>query len=175
MLAIILKLISVFGVVPWLERFLNIGFDNKILQQLTKALTNVTGLSDSDQAVKLIQNNRSLELELQRALLIAEVRYWEQCIKDRENARERDLIIQRIRGQNIRANIMLVMAMMGMMFTFAGLIIFKSALNSEGIGLLSALAAVFGSCLKDVYSFEFGSSKALLHDNLRSFSNDMKK
>jgi hypothetical protein len=167
MLSIIFKLLSIFGVTPWLERFLNIGFDTKILDNISGALKNITGVSDTEKAIELIQNNRVFELELKRMLLIAETNYWKECIKDKQNARERDLMIQNMRGKNIRANIMLIMAMLGILITFGGVLVFKASLNAEGVAMLSALAAVFGSCLKDVYSFEFGSSKAILNDKLK--------
>ncbi len=159
MLSMLFKLFSLFGSVPWLERFVGLGFDSKVLNQLVGIVTKLTGTDDMNEAVRRIRSNKALELELQRALLVAETNYWQQCIQDKQNARERDLAIQRMRGQNLRANIMLVMAMIGIILSVGALIVFKPVLNADGVGMLSAVAAVFGACLKDAYSFEFGSSK----------------
>ena len=159
MLSILFKLFSVFGGMPWLERFVGLGFDKNILNNLTNDLQHVTGHNDLNEAIKLIQDNKSLELELQRALLIAETNYWEQCIKDRQNARERDLMIQNLKGSNVRANIMLIMAILGIFFSIGALIIFRSILHADGVGILAAVAGVFGACLffQNMYIFYFTS------------------
>lgn len=159
MLSILFKLFSNFGSTPWLERFLSIGINSKFLGQLSSVLSKVTGTEDVDQAMRRIKDNRALELELQRALLVLESSYWEQCIQDKQDARERDLAIQRLRGQNIRANVMLVLAVMGILFSVGALVLFKPILSTDGVGMLSAVAGVFGACLKDAYSFEFGTSR----------------
>lgn len=159
MLSVLFKLFGQFGSMPWLERFVGLGFDSKLLRQLIMIMLRVTETGDIDQAFDRIRSDRELELELQRALLTAETNYWEQCIQDKQNARERDLAIQRLRGQNLRANIMLVMAMIGIVLSVGALVVFKPVLHADGVGMLSAVAAVFGACLKDAYSFEFGSSK----------------
>lgn len=174
MLSILFKLFTAFGSVPWLERFLGLAINPKLLNQLTDVVAKVTGTTDMNNAVTRIKQNREMELEVQRALLVAETAYWEQCIQDKQNARERDLAIQRLKGQNIRANIMLVMAMMGIVLSLGTLILFKPILSADGIGMLSAVAAVFGACLKDAYSFEFGTSKQSPSQMLMDFSNQMR-
>jgi hypothetical protein len=37
--------------------------------------------------------------------------------------------------------------------------LFKVNLSGEVIGIVSTIAGIFGSCLKDAYAFEFGSSR----------------
>jgi|GEM_PF-842499 len=179
MLSVLFKLFSQFGSMPWLERFVGLGFDSKLLRQLIMIMLRVTETGDIDQAFERIRSDKELELELQRVLLTAETNYWQQCIQDKQNARDRDLAIQRLRGQNLRANIMLVMAMIGIVLSVGALVAFKHVLHADGVGMLSAVAAVFGACLKDAYSFEFGSSKtssdeaiSRIYDRQRMYDDD---
>ncbi len=154
----IFKLFTLFGNVPWLERYLKVGFNPKIITGLEKIANGLAGVSSIDDALNRIKSDKELELEFQRALLVAESEYWRACLRDRQNARERDMALQKLNGKNRRANLMLIMALFGIAISLGSLLLFKAFLTSDVIGIISAIAAVFGSCLKDAYSFEFGSS-----------------
>ena len=158
MFSLIFKLFNSFGNVPWLERYLKVGMNPKLITNLEKIAGKLTGLSSIDEAITRIKSDKELELEFQRALLVAENEYWRACLRDRQNARERDMALQKLQGKNKRANIMLLMAVLGIIISLGSLVLFKAFLTSDVIGIISAVAAVFGSCLKDAYSFEFGSS-----------------
>ena len=36
---------------------------------------------------------------------------------------------------------------------------FGDSLSGEGVGIISTISGIFGSCLKDAFGFEFGSSR----------------
>lgn len=158
MIGMLVQLLSTFGTAPWLERFLGFAINPKMLSGLGETLFSITGSNDVGTALSRMKNDKAMELEFQKALLVAETEYWQQCMQDRQNARERDMALQRARGQNRRANIMLALAMIGILLSVGCLIVFKAVLTSDVIGMISAVSAVFGSCLKDAYAFEFGSS-----------------
>ena len=62
-------------------------------------------------------------------------------------------------NKNKRLNIMILGAVFGLVFCLLMLTFYKGDLPGEVVGIISTVAGIFGSCLKDAYSFEFGSSR----------------
>lgn len=62
-------------------------------------------------------------------------------------------------GKNKRLNLMVIGAVLGLVFCLFVLTTYKSDLSGEVIGIISTISGIFGACLKDAYSFEFGSSR----------------
>lgn len=62
-------------------------------------------------------------------------------------------------NKNRRLNIMILGAVFGLVFCLLMLTFYKGDLPGEVVGIISTVAGIFGSCLKDAYSFEFGSSR----------------
>jgi len=58
---------------------------------------------------------------------------------------------------NIRGNILAAVASGGLFLCLLFLAFFKA--SGEAMGVISTIAGVLGGCLKDVYAFEFGSSR----------------
>lgn len=80
-------------------------------------------------------------------------------MEDRSNARQRDTSLFQTGRRNLRGDIMVLSALLGLLGCLAALTIFKMSLSGEVIGIVSTIAGIFGSCLKDAYAFEFGSSR----------------
>ncbi len=79
--------------------------------------------------------------------------------KDRENARLRDIALAQAGRSNLRADIMVISAAFGLISCLATITLFRTSLPGEAVGIISTIAGIFGSCLKDAYAFEFGSSR----------------
>ncbi|MDR1361860.1 MAG: hypothetical protein LBJ16_01430 [Holosporaceae bacterium] len=62
-------------------------------------------------------------------------------------------------SRNKRLNIMVVGAALGLVFCLLMLTSYKGDLSGEVVGIISTVSGIFGACLKDAYSFEFGSSR----------------
>jgi hypothetical protein len=62
-------------------------------------------------------------------------------------------------GRNKRLNIMVVGAAAGLIICMLMLSLYQGELPGEVVGIISTVSGIFGSCLKDAYSFEFGSSR----------------
>jgi hypothetical protein len=62
-------------------------------------------------------------------------------------------------SRNRRMNIMILGAVFGLIFCLLMLVSYKGDLPGEVVGIVSTISGIFGACLKDAYSFEFGSSR----------------
>ncbi len=76
--------------------------------------------------------------------------------KDRKNARKRNILVHK--RDKKKKHFMLFLAFFGLStcLLILGLI---SNMSSEIICIIATAAGIFGSCLKDIYVFEFGSRK----------------
>ncbi|MBQ3564982.1 MAG: hypothetical protein IJA14_02410 [Alphaproteobacteria bacterium] len=60
--------------------------------------------------------------------------------------------------RNRRMNIMVIGASLGLILCLVALVVHKRELPGEIIGLISAIAGIFGACLKEAYTSEFSNS-----------------
>ena len=78
-----------------------------------------------------------------------------QEIKNTENVP--DIHLVNAYGRNKRLGVMVVCAVLGLLVCL--LILTFAKQSGEVVGIVSTIAGIFGACLKDAYSFEFGSSR----------------
>jgi hypothetical protein len=123
---------------------------------LAKKITNSSQILD---VVQKFQENPSLTAQFQREILNMEAQMELSLLHDRQKARERDLAFAQNNQQNRRADIMVICAAVGLLICLIALSGFASLLSGEAVGIISTIAGIFGSCLKDAYAFEFGSSR----------------
>lgn len=58
-----------------------------------------------------------------------------------------------------RADIMVIGAVLGLISCLASLVFFRHGLPGEAVGIIATVAGVFGTCLRDAFQYEFGSSR----------------
>lgn len=75
---------------------------------------------------------------------------------------------------NLRADIMVVSAALGLIACLSSLAVFKGELPGEAVGIISTISGIFGACLKDAYAFEFGSSRSSKNKDLRLLAEEIK-
>ena len=129
-------------------------------------VASMLGCDDSPEAVSeaISQNPEALlklkELEAQEQ---ARMLQWKQAqlnaeIADRDSARERDTQITQIKGSNTRADVLAylsIIAFIGVMFA-----LFKFSIPEGGTrDLIVFTLGHLTNIVKDVYGFEFGSSR----------------
>ncbi len=61
-------------------------------------------------------------------------------------------------SRNRRLTIMVVGSAVGLIICLLVITMFKNDLPGETVGIVSTIAGIFGACMKDAYSSEFGSS-----------------
>jgi hypothetical protein len=78
-------------------------------------------------------------------------------------------------NRNKRQNIMVISAAAGLIVCLLILTSYKRDLPGEVVGIISTISGIFGACLKDAYSFEFGSSRGSKDKDDRFSSTIMEK
>lgn len=62
-------------------------------------------------------------------------------------------------GGNARANVMVAGAVVGLITCLLVLALFRQQIPGEAVGVISTVAGIFGTCLRDAFQYEFGSSR----------------
>jgi hypothetical protein len=136
-----------------------VGSAQKVADQLVGIAKRITGEPDVVSAIKLLEKDPALLLRYQQEVLNVD-RDLEMCyLNDRQDARARDMAFVNAGRYNVRADLMVIAAALGLIGCLVSLAFFKGTLPGEAVGIISTIAGIFGSCLKDAYSFEFGSSR----------------
>lgn len=126
----------------------------------------VTGQHEADQILHVLRTNPKCLVEFQQNVLKIGHEMELAVTKDRESARLRDVALAQAGRSNLRADIMVISAALGLVICLITITFFRTTLPGEAIGIISTIAGIFGSCLKDAYAFEFGSSRgSKLKDN----------
>ncbi|MBQ8651550.1 MAG: hypothetical protein IJ481_03425 [Alphaproteobacteria bacterium] len=129
---------------------------SKIALDIAKSITK----TDSDSlAIEKLKLDKNMFETFQRTLSDSEKEIELASIRDRENARSRDIAIINTGRRNKRADIMVISAALGLIVCLGSICIYQQELPGEVVGIVSTIAGIFGSCLKDAYNFEFGSSR----------------
>lgn len=84
--------------------------------------------------------------------------------KDRKNARDRDLEVRKISGSNWRADVLAIMSMVGLVALIWALL-FINIPAGPARDILLVLSGALVAIVKDVYQFEFGSSRGSKEKN----------
>lgn len=128
----------------------------KILTELAKS---VTGTHDEKDALEKLRNDPKLLCTMQETIIKTEAEIELALINDRQNARSRDVSLATSGVRNLRADAMVLVATLGLILCLIFIAKFQKDIPGEIIGIVSTVAGIFGACLKDAYSFEFGTSR----------------
>lgn len=128
-------------------------------QEILNKAKRITGTDDVPSIAQLFRENPQLLIQFQQSMLEIERDREISYLNDRKDARERDAQFIKSGHRNYRGDIMVMAAACGLISCLATLTYFANNLPGETVGILSTIAGIFGSCLKDAYAFEFGSSR----------------
>jgi hypothetical protein len=123
-----------------------------VAEKIVGTAQSLTGAQDINHMRDTLRNSPEAQIQFQREM-------DKLMLEDRANARSRDASLFQTGRRNLRGDIMVLSALLGLLGCLAALTIFKMSLSGEVIGIVSTIAGIFGSCLKDAYAFEFGSSR----------------
>jgi hypothetical protein len=101
-----------------------------------------------------------LAIQFKSAVMANDADLEKAYLADRQDARTRDVEIAKLGRRNVRADIMVLLDVLGLIACLVVLCFFREKIPGEAIGLISTIAATFGLCLRDAHQFEFGSSRS---------------
>lgn len=137
---------------PVIAKLMGGNDSGSVAEKIVETAQSLTGSSDINHMRNTFRSSPEAQLQFQREI-------EKLGMEDRSNARQRDAALFQSGRRNLRGDIMVLSALLGLLGCLAALTIFKMSLSGEVIGIVSTIAGIFGSCLKDAYAFEFGSSR----------------
>jgi hypothetical protein len=156
---VIAAAIGLASFAPIIARWLGGGQAQEVAAKVVDIAQQVTGTLDPVEAIQRLQEDTDLVREFQKSIIQVEAEVELAVLKDRQDARLRDVALINAGRSNIRADVMVIAAALGLILCLASLAYFSEALPGEAVGIISTIAGIFGACLKDAYTFEFGSSR----------------
>lgn len=117
---------------------------------------NAALVADPAAAIKLRELEMAHQVRLQELALDA----TKAELADIQSARARDMALAQTGRQNMRADIMVLGAVVGLLACLCSLVLYREKIPPEAVGIISTVAGLFGACLKDAFTFEFGSSRS---------------
>jgi len=144
---------------PILARWIGGEQGEKAAHQAVGIAQALTGEKESSKVIGSLKGDPMLLAKFQEALMHMDHELELASYKERENARARDIALTQAGRSNLRADIMVLSAALGLISCLLTITLYRTSLPGEAVGIISTIAGIFGSCLKDAYAFEFGSSR----------------
>lgn len=120
----------------------------------------VTAQPTGDAAVEKIAADPAALLAFRQAMADKANDMDKAFLADVKDARDRDVELHKAGYRNTRADVMVLLDVVGLIACLVVIAAYKAQLPGEVVGLLTAIAANFGACLRDAHQFEFGSSRS---------------
>lgn len=144
---------------PTIARWLGGEQGEQVATDVVHVAKRLTGHEDRAQIINSLSTNPSLLIQFQKEMLHLEAALAQAESADRRDARAREVSLIQGGWRSFRSDIMVIAAALGLSSCLLCLIFYRDSLPGEAVGIISTIAGIFGSCLKDAYAFEFGSSR----------------
>lgn len=151
-------LLNLAPYVPAVTRWLSGDNPGPVAETIGNIATTVTGSSSIQEAVQRIAAEPELQRRFQLAMQERADEIEKAYLADRQSARDRDMRIQVATGRNRRGDLLAGLAVVGLLATIAALFFGPDVTGANRDLLLVTLGSLI-TIVKDVYGFEFGSSK----------------
>ena len=151
--------ISLAQFAPSLIKYL--GGSDKTVDVAEKAIDiakTLTGKTTASDALDIIKADPSMALQYQLEVLRQEKDIEALYIEDKKDARDRDKEIIKAGRYNYRSDILALLAVCGLIACMY-FIAKDSSIEERAVNAIMFVAGVLASAVRDVYSFEFGSSR----------------
>lgn len=118
----------------------------------------VTGQAEPDAAVKAIQADPAMAMQFKMAVMASESDLDKAYLADRQDARARDVKLAQAGRYNWRSDLLAVLAVGGLI-TCVYFVAKDVDMPERAVNAIMFVAGVLAAAVRDVYSFEFGSSR----------------
>lgn len=146
-------------IIPKLAELVRNKEESPLIEKIADVAKTITKTENPLDILKILEADSSLRNQFEGAIDQIQKEFLELTMEDRQSARQRDIAILEAGRSNRRADVMVVAAAFGLICCLMLLVFFKGTMPGEAVGIISTVAGIFGSCLKDAYAFEFGSSR----------------
>ncbi len=118
----------------------------------------VTGKGTADEAMIALQADPALAMQFKMAVMANDSDLEKAYLADRQNARNRDVAIAQTGRYNWRADILAFLAVGGLV-ACVWFVAKDGSLPERSVNAIMFVAGVLAAAVRDVFSFEFGSSR----------------
>jgi len=158
-------LMALAQTVPAIARWVSGDNAGPLAETIASVAQTVTGSSSIGEAIQRIQAEPELQRKFQLAMEEKSVDLEKAYLSDRASARDRDAKIQVATGRNMRGDLLAGLAVAGF-FAVLVFLFFGPEISSGERDLVMVMVGTLLGIIKDVYGFEFGTSKdAARHAN----------
>lgn len=144
---------------PQIAKWMDAG---KTVQEVAETASviakSVTGKGNTEDAIAAMQADPQMILDYQKAIMNQDAIYEQGYLADKADARKRAAILDSTPHGNVRANWLVAVAIIIILLSLT-LIIFNKDLSEFAQGALSMVLGMFLNELKNIYSFEFGTTR----------------
>ena len=147
--------IALAELAPVISKWLGHDDGERLAANVVHFAKKLTGEHETTSILRALSGNPDLLMQFQKVVTQMESDLYQ----DRRDARAREVALIQAGHRNTRADIMVLSAAFGLILCLAALAFYRDSLPGEAVGIISTTAGIFGSCLKDAYAFEFGSSR----------------
>lgn len=118
----------------------------------------VTGKDGASDAVQAIQADPAMLMQFRQAMASIEADMDRAYLADRQNARGRDVAFVQAGRWNIRADLLALLSVTGLIVC-VWFVARDSSLPERAVNAIMFVAGTLAACVRDVFAFEFGSSR----------------
>lgn len=118
----------------------------------------VTGKEDAQAAAQALQADPALVMQFRQAMASIERDMDRDYLADRQNARGRDVAFVQAGRWNIRADLLALLSVTGLIVC-VWFVARDSSLPERAVNAIMFVAGTLAACVRDVFAFEFGSSR----------------
>ena len=118
----------------------------------------VTGKEDASEAAEAIQADPAMLMQFRQAMASIEADMDRAYLADRQNARGRDVAFVQAGRWNIRADLLALLSVTGLIVC-VWFVARDSSLPERAVNAIMFVAGTLAACVRDVFAFEFGSSR----------------
>jgi hypothetical protein len=119
----------------------------------------VTGMGSGQGALANIAGDPAVAMEFRKAVMANELEFDRLYLADRQDARARDVAIVQAGRYNWRADVLAFLAVGGLVLCVY-FIARDAGLPERAVNAIMFVAGVLASAVRDVYGYEFGSSRS---------------
>lgn len=142
-----------------IKYFTNSDTAGAVAGQVIDIAKTVTGKGTPDEAIEALKADPALAIQFKTAVMANETELEKAYLADRKDARARDVAIIQAGRYNWRADILAFLAVGGLVLCVY-FIARDAGLPERAVNAIMFVAGVLASAVRDVYGYEFGSSRS---------------